>query len=240
MLLGRRLEGDAKVQADGASADIDKSLLPPGRGPIQQYQRVIETLFNYVFNDPGVNYTREQFGLNADDFVACAVGHRLDDEISPEFVCTAGKSAADDPSIKIVFVGAVSSKERILDMLPADIRGKCRERIVFTGPLEGASAFIKLADITMNPERSGGGRAAFEGYCFGKPSVSLRKGDAYWAGVHEFGADSWEDYTVMIEKLASDRDYYAEMSELARKRAAELSDITATQKKMLEDLGVLY
>ncbi len=239
LLLGRRLEGDAKAQVDAAAGNVDRSLLPPGRGPVQSYQRVIETLFNYVYSDPGVTYTREQFGLKSSDFVACAVGHRLDEEISPEFVCAAGRAAADDPAIKIVFVGAVSSKKRILDMLPAEIKEKCADRLFFTGPLEGASAFVKLADITLNPERSGGGRAAFEGYWFGKPSVSLRKGDAYWAGVHEFGADSWDDYTALIKKLASDKAYYAEMSELARKRADELSDITATQKKMLEDLGII-
>ncbi len=123
-------------------------------------------------------------------------------------------------------------------MVPEDIREKCRDRFVFTGPLEGASAFVKLADITLNPERSGGGRAAFEGYCFGKPSVSLRKGDAYWAGVYEFGAQTWKDYTELILKLKSDTTFYAEMSELARRRAAELSDITATQRKMLDDLGI--
>ena len=39
-------------------------------------------------------------------------------------------------------------------------------------------------------------------------------------------------------KLKSDNAFYAEMSELARKRAEELSDITATQRKMLEDLGI--
>ncbi|MBO4505034.1 MAG: hypothetical protein J5728_01250, partial [Lachnospiraceae bacterium] len=87
-------------------------------------------------------------------------------------------------------------------------------------------------------ERSGGGRAAFEGYTFGKPSVSLRKGDAYWAGVYEFGAETWKDYTELVLKLKTDTAFYAEMSKLARKRAEELSDITATQQKMLEDLGI--
>ncbi|MBQ3913487.1 MAG: hypothetical protein II694_10980 [Lachnospiraceae bacterium] len=242
LLLGRRLEGDAKAQADGAAADIDTRLLPPGRGPIMPYQRVIETRFNYVFNDPGVTYTRDRFGLSAEDFVACAVGHRLDDEISEEFIRAVSEAAAKDSGsrpLKIVFVGNLASNERILDMVPEDIREKCRDRFVFTGPLEGASAFVKLSDITLNPERSGGGRAAFEGYCFGKPSVSLRKGDAYWAGVREFGADTWEDYTKLILKMKSDKAFYAEMSGLAYARAAELSDITATQRKMLEDLGVL-
>ncbi len=241
LLLGRRLEGDAKAQADGAAADIDTRLLPPGRGPIMPYQRVIETRFNYVFNDPGVTYTRESFELGAEDFVACAVGHRLNDEISEDFIRAVSEAVAKDSgsrALKIVFVGNLASNERILDMVPEDIREKCRDRFVFTGPLEGASAFVKLADITLNPERSGGGRAAFEGYCFGKPSVSLRKGDAYWAGVYEFGAQTWKDYTELILKLKSDTTFYAEMSELARRRAAELSDITATQRKMLDDLGI--
>ncbi|MBR5732853.1 MAG: hypothetical protein IKX80_05355 [Lachnospiraceae bacterium] len=258
LLLGRRLEGDAKAQADAAFADIGRDLLPPGRGPIQQYQRVIETCFNYVYTDPGVTYTREQFGLSEDDFVACAVGHRLDDEINESFMEAVSEAVAADigrtdagsaesgqaqgdnarRKLRIVFVGAIESQERIIAMIPEKIREKCRERFVFTGPLEGASAFVKLADITLNPERSGGGRAAFEGYCFGKPSVSLRKGDAYWAGVYEFGAQTWKDYTELIFKLKTDSAFYAEMSKLARKRAEELSDITATQRKMLEDLGI--
>ena len=260
MLLGRRLEGDAKAQADAASKDIDRKLLPDGRGPIRPYQRVIETRFNYVFNEPDVVYTREQFGIGEEDFVGCVVGHRLDDEVGEDFVRAVSAAVAADfgqddmekaqvntvqncentsrRPIKIVFVGNVASRERILNMIPEEIRGKCRNRFVFTGSLEGASVFVKLADITMNPERSGGGRAAFEGYWFGKPSVSLRKGDAYWAGTHEFGADTWKDYTELILKLRSDRTFYGEMSKLARARAEELSDINATQKKLLEDLGI--
>lgn len=248
LLLGRTLEGDAKEQVRGACSDIDINMLPDGRAPILPYQHVVETKYNFVYADMGEKYTREQFGLNENDFVACVVGNRLDAEISEDFMRAVTTAIYTDQScgsdkngknIKLVLVGNIEEQERIEAMIPDDLRDVCKNSIVFTGALFGAGSFIRQTDVQLNPERLGGGRAAFEGFWFGVPSVTLRKGDVYWAGVNEFGVDSWDEYTDRILKLKSDSSFYSEMSKLARKRAEDISDITATQRRLLDDLGFL-
>ena len=197
--------------------------------------------------DPGVEYTRAQFGIADNDFVACVIGNRLNKELSIDFIRalseaiiedeTLRSSESDFRTLKIACVGPNISEKDILSLLPEEGK-KYRDHFVCTGGLPGASAFAKIADLTLNPEREGGGRAAFEGYTFGKPSVSLRMGDAYWAGPREFGVDTWEEYSEKLLKLKNDPSYYAEMSQLAIERAGELADITATQRKLLVDLDV--
>lgn len=250
LLLGRSLEGDARAQVDGAKGKVDRELLPPGRGVIQPYQNVVETTYNFAYTEPeDIKYTREEFGLQEDDFVACIVGNRLEFEMDADFIqaiseavyedCMSEDNSAGSRALKIVFIGPLSSPHEIEDKIPEKYREKCKERFVYTGPVKGASELIKLFDITLNPKREGGGRAAFEGLNFGKPSVTPRKGDVYWAGVREFGVDSWTEFTQRILRLKNDTSFYQEMSQKAFDRAEQISDITGTQKKLLMDLGIM-
>ena len=247
LLIGRRLEGSALEQVKIINGKFDRNLLPAGRAHIEPYQRAIETRYNFVPADPGIKYTRDQFGIDETDFVACVIGNRLNKEMSIDFIRALSEAIIEDKALrssksdfrtlKIVCVGPDISKEDILNRLP-DEGKKYLDHFVCTGGLPGASAFTKITDLTLNPEREGGGRAAFEGFVFGKPAVSLRVGDAYWAGPREFGVDTWEDYSKRLLKLKNDPSYYAEMSQLALERASQLSDITATQRKLLVDLEV--
>ena len=248
LLIGRRLEGSALEQVKIQSGKIDRNHLPAGRASIEPYQRAIETRFNYVPADPGVEYTRAQFGIADNDFVACVIGNRLNKELSIDFIRALSEAVIEDEShnnsesdfrtLRIAFVGPNISEKDIFDRLSEEEK-KYMDHFVCTGGLPGASAFTKITDLTLNPEREGGGRAAFEGFVFGKPAVSLRVGDAYWAGPREFGVDTWEEYSKRLLKLKNDPLYYAEMSQLALKRAGELSDITATQRKLLVDLDII-
>ena len=249
LVLGRSLEGDVKAQADGADGNADRKLLPPGRGPVRPYQRVVETTYNFAIADPEVEYTREQFGIGDDDFVACVVGNRLAEEISSEFVTAVCDAISADSvqnevnaskrTLKVVFIGPGVSKETVIPLMPEECRDRIWERFIFTGSLKGASAFLKISDLTLNPERLGGGRSAFEGFWYGKPSVTLRMGDVYWAGIREFGVDSWQEFSDRIVRLKNDTAFYEKMSKQARARAEEISDIANTQKKLLKDLEVI-
>ncbi len=251
LLIGRELERVLPASGDGNIASLSAGnsenilvqnsqnilvRLPAGHSPLLASQRVIETVFNYDFKTAAESYTREQFTIPEGVFLMCSVGHRLGEEIGKEFINCVAKALCGDPDIWFAIVGKIDDKEAVLSMIDDEFANRCKDRIVFTGALSGASSFIKLADLTLNPDRSGGGRAAFEGYYYGKPSVSLRKGDAYYAGGVDFGVDSYSEYTDTILKYASDKVYYSEMSEKAKVRAGLLGDMTATQKKMLEEV----
>ena len=53
----------------------------------------------------------------------------------------------------------------------------------------------------------------------GKPGVYLKSGDVYTAGGESFAVDSFKEMAGQILKYKEDKDYYNNISGLARKRA---------------------
>lgn len=219
---------DAGEQDDayGWESDIErmKRLLP--------YQKVIETNYNYTFKAAPETYSREQFGIPAGAFMAAVTGHRLSDEAGSEFLDAVGEALERVPNLYVVFIGGATEGSLLERWAKSGAAG--RERAILTGSLEGASSLVALADLTLNPDRSGGGRAAFEGCCFGIPEVSLRRGDAYYTMGRDFGADDYSEYTALIVRYATDSDFRDMMHAKALQRAEILKSMTETQRRVIE------
>lgn len=193
-------------------------------------QNVIETNFNYLFRESKKVYTREEFGIPKEAFVLSVVGNRLDEEVQEDFLALIKRVLeTKEMDFHVVFVGGMKQQERILSGIGAEAF-----KIHFTGSIPDASEFIRLTNLNLNPDRSGGGRAAFEAFYYGIPAVSLRKGDAYYAGGYQFGCEDYEEYYELICRYAKDPAFYYVQGEKAKERANLLSDMTKTQERLLE------
>lgn len=216
LLLGREAEGFRDVK----NADI------------LEHQRVIETVFNYAVNECDIDYDPADFMpadladryRNGEIILAGAVGYRLGREMDKEYWSVLKRALSECPNLVVMLIGEI------------DEQFETDERLICTGLLKGAAGLSRHFDIVLNPKRSGGGRSIFEANCHGIPAVSLRIGDGYYAGGVSCGADSYEDYIARIGKLVRDTDYRRNEGETARKRAEELSDMTATQMRILDNI----
>ena len=225
----------------------------------QAYQKVIETNFNYIYRKSDKVYSRREFGIPEDAFLCMMVGYRIGQETDTAFLDLLRKayySFSDEQDLQtnvgedfqttvadaetffkdyyFVFVGVVEEEDRkrILDSFPVQMQ----EKVVFTGLLKDASEFIRLGNLFLNPDRNGGGRAAFESLHFGIPVVTFRNGDVYYVAGDEFGAENYDEYADIIRRYFSDKSFYKEKSEKASARAKILEDMTGTLRKVLNDI----
>jgi hypothetical protein len=201
------------------------------------YQYIVETNFNYVYRKSDKVYSRSEFGIPENAFLCMMVGYRIGNEVDDAFLDMLEKTYLDCPEKEtffLVFVGIVedADKGKILSRFSE----KMRKQIVFTGLLTDASEFIKVGDLFLNPERNGGGRAAFESLYFGIPVITLASGDVYYVSGKNFGADNYGEYSELIERYRDDKDFYSSQSSKAKKRAEVLSNMKETLAKILEDI----
>ena len=221
------------------------------------YQKVVETVINYKYRSGEKQYTRKEFQIPEDAFLLMTVGYRIGLEMDEGFLRTVGRvldinndvvfdrcNTSENlnnqgrdtirKNIYMAIVGPVDDKDRILRHFTEEEK----KYIVFTGGLTDAGEFVKRADLYVNPDRSGGGRSAYEGLRAGVPIVSLRRGDAYYYSGEPFGVDDYEEYYEIVKRYYEDPEFYADRSERARDRSKILESMELTLKKLLEDINV--
>lgn len=196
---------------------------------LEPYQKVIETIINYELSENTVKYERKEFGIQESDYVIAVVGNRLDEEISDEFVSLIEKTI-NQFDVHYMVVGKIDNRDRIKKRITKN------ENLHFTGDLREAHSAVKLCDIYCNPKRSGGGRSSFEALAYGVPVLTLKYGDVYYTCGSEFALNTYNDFLERINMYISDREYYKNAREKALNRAKVLSDISGTQKGILEKI----
>lgn len=205
-------------------------------------QELILTNFNYVSKPETKSYTRKEFGIPEDKFAVCVCGNRIESEMDDEFMSMLGETLARGKNICAVLIGPVNDPDRIRNIITnaalavdsAVSEADIRSRLVMTGAVNEARSLIKHLDLCLNPKRAGGGRAAFEAMYYDIPCISLRIGDAYYAGGSLFGAGDYEEYKELILRYASDKAFYEERGRKAKERADVLEDMEGTHRKILE------
>lgn len=196
---------------------------------LEPYQKVIETVVNYNFVEGELGFERSSFDISEDDFVIGVVGNRLDIEISDEFIRLMDK-ILEQEKLHFLIIGEVNNIERIKN-------GVSQSRnIHFTGKLSEAVSVMKLCNIYCNPKRNGGGRSSFEALAQGVPVITLKYGDVYYTCGEEFAVDTYDDFLGRINRYVADKEYFEAFRERAGQRARILSDLSGTQKKILEQI----
>ncbi|MDR1059864.1 MAG: flavodoxin, partial [Clostridiales bacterium] len=85
-------------------------------------------------------------------------------------------------------------------------------------------AVCEVCDLYVNPLRAGGGSSVAEAMFKGLPAVTLAHGDVAVGAGPDFCVESYEAMRAQIARYAADRGFYAEMSQKAKSRAAEIMD----------------
>lgn len=209
---------------------------------LRPYQNVIETVYNFTFAEAQQEYEVGKFlpekykGAAADGelFLAATIGYRIGTELDEAFVTMLGCALNKVENMIMFIVGEVREDAPIREVIARAVPKDVRDRLVLTGGMQGASGFFKHMQLVLNPDRSGGGRSIFEANHYGIPTVSLRKGDGYYSGGMASGADDYGEYLRLIEKYATDREFYDKRSREAAERANSLEDIAGTLKKVVE------
>lgn len=200
------------------------------------WQHIKEATFNYIMPDDAnlEKYSRTQFGIPDDAWLLVSAGNRMDKELSAEFLQAMDDVLEKDQKAMLLIVGRGSDVAR--DRLASGLRNA--DRIIFTGYLKDGSQAIRLGDVYVQPERKGGGRAAFEALHYGIPVITTAYGDAYYVCGDEFAVASYGEMAERIQEYERDEEAYEAARERAVSRAAVLEDMEGMLKKLLDDLGV--
>jgi hypothetical protein len=186
-------------------------------------ENVIRTLFTFSFKEQTHTYTRAELGIPEDSFVLQVVGGRLDGEVDDEFLGMLDRVMGVNERLFVVFMG----KFETFDMRIQKYENLA-PKAIYLGYCEDALAVTECCDIYVNPRRRGGGSSAAEALYKGVPVVTLEYGDVSSAVGEEFWVTDYKAMEDIIVRYSLDKEYYNEMSESGKKRAALLLDSNAS------------
>lgn len=200
------------------------------------WQHIKEATFNYIMPDDAdfESYTRTQFGIQDDAWLLVSAGRRMEEELDAEFMQMVDDVLESIPNAMFLVIGEASDNMR--SQLTRDLRHASRVR--FAGALKYGSQAIRLGNVYVQPERKGGGRAAFEALHYGIPVITTAYGDTYYVCGDEFAVTSYGEMAERVQKYERDEEEYGAARERAVARAVVLEDMEGMLKKLLDDLGV--
>ena len=180
-------------------------------------QKVKKTPFTFSFKEQTHHFTRKQLKLWEDKIILLVVGWRLDQEVDENFLKMLEQVIKKNDNIAVTFMGKFDLYDEKIKKYP-----KLLENSKNLGMQMDALAVVECCDLYVNPKRNGGGSSVSEALYKGLPAVTLPTGDVSVAAGELFWV---KDYSAMQEKIlryASEKNYYKQMSEEAKKRAEEL------------------
>ncbi|OPJ63285.1 glycosyltransferase [Clostridium oryzae] len=180
-------------------------------------ERLIEGVFTFDFKSQEHKYARKDLKLPEDKKLLLIVGARLDNEVTQEFIDMLKETF--EFGTFIVFAGYF---EKYASIVKED--EVLRNNSIYLGFQDDMLAVSELCDIYVNPPRAGGQTSAAEAMSKGVPPVSLNFGDVSVCVEYRFCVNDFEGMKERIKKFIEDKQYYKEMSELAKKRAEVLLD----------------
>lgn len=188
---------------------------------------VIESRFTFELKAQKNNFTRNQFDIPQNKFVAVIVGIRLDYEITDRFLEMLSKAC--EQGVYIIFAGIYDTYNDKIQNYPL-----LKENSKFIGYCEDMLALMEICDLYVNPERVGGGFSVIEAFYKGKPGVYLKYGDVFAAGGADFAVDTLEDMYYTILKYKDDKEFYEAQHEKAKKRAAYMTSSVDAMRELVE------
>jgi hypothetical protein len=171
--------------------------------------------------------TRAKLLLPEDAFVIAVVGNRLDVEADPSFLNLL-ETIVEHPRIAVAMMGSY-------DRLPAVVaeRPKLQECVHLVGFQEDIVAALRCCDAFLNPDRTGGGRAAAYALHAGLPVLSLKRGDvAGTVGEHRCQR-SYADMADLARAMADDAALFAELRADALARARDIIGVRPLIERIL-------
>ncbi len=192
----------------------DRSCLIPGR-------------FTFALKTQTESRTRDEFGIDEDEFVITIVGTRLDDEITDQFLDMFEHIVFD--KMRILVMGFWNIIDRVMINHP-----KIAKNVLFLGQCNDILSMLELCDLYVNPHRSGGATSAVEAMFKGIPVVTTDYGDVGGVVDEEFKYASYSEMEKAIIDLYNDKELYERQSAHAKELAAMNMDSAKEFKKMLD------
>ena len=186
---------------------------------------IIESRFTFELKPQKKKFSRKKAGLPEDKFMLVVVGIRLEFEITKDFMDVLSKAC--QAGCYVIFAGVMDNYKRLMQDYPF-----VSENSSFIGYCDDILALMEICDLYINPDRLGGGFSIIEAFAKGKPGVYLNRGDVYTAGGEDFAVGSFDDMLKQILKYKGDKDYYNQMSVIAKKRA----ELMTSSKEAIADI----
>lgn len=197
--------------------------------PIEEYDRiflkrrgktedhVIEGVFTSDLREETEVVSRQDWQIPNDAFVMAVVGGRLDDEVTDEFLAML-ESVINDGTF-VIFVGLDKEYEARLIRYPI-----LEKHSRLLGFQKDTLALCGQYDLYVNPHRRGGGTSSVEAMSKGVPVVTTAFGDVSVNAGEAFCVRDYNEMREQILRYRKDREFYRQMSELAKQRTEVLLD----------------
>lgn len=178
-------------------------------------QQVVE----YESEENRIKYKKEDFGIPEDQFVIVIAGNRLDTEITEEFLKIIYRILDVNEKIVIAYFGECKGIESLVaDSGHAD-------RMYFLGEQEYFREALAMADVFLNPPRSGGGTGGFYAILENVPVITLDHCDVESLTGEEFVCGSVEEMPALVERYFTDSDFMELQKENCRRRSREKKEV---------------
>lgn len=180
--------------------------------------------------------SKEELEIPQNKFIIAVVGNRLNHEIDEKFLEVLEESCKLNNSY-VLFIDNFKFSES-QNVKYKNLMINCKSM----GYQEDLLAVLENIDIYVNPQRKGGGTSAIYAMYLGKPVVTLNYGDVAAIAGMEFCVN---DYKIMLDKISkyyTDKEFYDKKSNIAQKRALELTDMSKYIKDVYEKTknNILY
>lgn len=199
----------------------------------QQSADLVQLVPSYSVQGRYCRYQRRDFGVASNAFVYAVVGHRLDSEVTTEFLQHLEHILATVPHGFVFFLGLFSTYQSRIAPYPALSR-----RSAFIGNVGDVASFMEIVDVYLNPDRAGGGSSAVYAMAAGVPVLTLPHGDvAFAAGTAQHCAD----YAALQDRalaLAAHPSVRRQAQRTATTRAATICQRDVNMRLILQDAGI--
>ena len=182
-------------------------------------ENVKKTLFTFTFKKQEHHLKRTELGLPERGVILLITGWRLGNEAGNEFLRMLERAVWREDSMEAVFMGLFEGYEKVMEGFP-HLLAKSH----YFPYQEDALAVTECCDIYVNPKRKGGGSSSAEALFMGLPVVTLPVGDVAAAAGEKFWVKDYGEMENRICRYCQDKEFYEEMSALARRRAEALTD----------------
>jgi glycosyltransferase involved in cell wall biosynthesis len=177
--------------------------------------------------DSAGELTRSDLGLSPDAFVLAVVGNRLDVEADASFLDLL-ETVVEHPRIAVAMMGSYERLPAFVDQRP-----KLRGRVHLVGFQEDILAALRCCDAFLNPDRTGGGRAAAYALHAGLPVLSLTRGDVAGTVGEQRCQSSYADMASRAKAMADAPAFHADLRADALARAREVIGVRPLIERIL-------
>lgn len=214
-----------QFQAIGREPNERELLWAKKHGMTQEH--FIKSVFTSSFKKQEHTYTRQELQLPEGKFIVVLVGGRLGEEVDED--CLQMLLKLMEQGIYVAFMGKFAPFDKW-----KETNEVFKAYAINLGIQEDVLAVLECVDLYINPKRTGGGTSVAEALYKGVPVVTQAFGDGGLGAGENFQAPDYDEMYETVLRYKEDRDFYEEMSRMAKERAAVLTDSETEFVRVME------